>query len=238
MFRNKGYCHCCNSNVEFVATSVWWRDDYRCTNCQSIPRERAVMYCLETFFPQWRDLTIHESSPILGRGPSRRLIAEAAGYLPSYYYPNVPPGEDLNGVRSENLEKLSFPDESIDLHLTQDVFEHLFDPAAAFREIARTLRPGGAHVFTTPLENKEAATEFCARRTPDGQVVQLIEPAQYHGNPVSPEGSLLTVRWGYDITDYIFDATGLTTELVALDNLELGIRAELNEVLITRKPGG
>lgn len=196
------------------------------------------MYCLETFFPQWRDLTIHESSPILGRGPSRRLIAEAAGYLPSYYYPNVPPGEDLNGVRSENLEKLSFPDESIDLHLTQDVFEHLFDPAAAFREIARTLRPGGAHVFTTPLENKEAATEFCARRTPDGQVVQLIEPAQYHGNPVSPEGSLLTVRWGYDITDYIFDATGLTTELVALDNLELGIRAELNEVLITRKPGG
>jgi SAM-dependent methyltransferase len=140
-------------------------------------------------------------------------------------------------VRSENLEKLSFPDESIDLHLTQDVFEHLFDPAAAFREIARTLRPGGAHVFTTPLENKAAATEFCARRTPEGQVVQLIEPAQYHGNPVSPEGSLLTVRWGYDITQYIFDATGLTTELVALDNLELGIRAEFIEVLITRKPG-
>jgi SAM-dependent methyltransferase len=194
------------------------------------------MYCLEKFFPRWRDLTIHESSPILGRGPSRRLVAEAVGYLPSHYYPNVPPGEDVNGVRSENLEKLSFPNESIDLHLTQDVFEHLFDPAAAFREIARTLRPGGAHVFTTPLENKEAATEFCARRTPDGQVVQLIEPAQYHGNPVSPEGSLLTVRWGYDITQYIFDATGLTTELVALDNLEFGIRAEFIEVLITRRP--
>lgn len=236
MFRNKGYCYCCDSKVEFVATSDWWRDDYRCTNCQSIPRERAVMYCLEKFFPRWRGLTIHESSPVLGRGPSRRLVAEAAGYIPSYYYPNVRPGQSVNGVRSENLEKLSFPDESIDLHLTQDVFEHLFDPAGAFREIARTLRPGGAHLFTTPLENKEAATEFCARRRSDGQIVQLIEPAQYHGNPVSPEGSILTVRWGYDITQYIFDATGLTTERVVLDNLEFGIRAEFIDVLITRKP--
>lgn len=196
------------------------------------------MYCLETFFPQWRDLTIHESSPILGRGPSRRLVAEAPGYLPSQYYPNVPVGESVNGVRCENLENLSFDDESIDLHVTQDVFEHLFDPAAAFREIARTLRPGGAHVFTTPLENKGGPTQFCARRTPDGQVVQLLEPAQYHGNPLSPAGSLVTVRWGYDITQFIFDATGLSTELLVLDNLELGIRAELNEVLITQAPGG
>ncbi|HWM24524.1 MAG TPA: class I SAM-dependent methyltransferase [Chthoniobacterales bacterium] len=196
------------------------------------------MYCLEKFFPQWRDLAIHESSPILGRGPSRRLVAEAPGYLPSYYLAEVPAGESVNGVRCENLENLSFDDKSIDLHVTQDVFEHLFDPAAAFREIARTLRPGGAHVFTTPLENKGAATEFCARRMPDGQVLQLIEPAEYHGNPVSSAGSLLTVRWGYDITQYIFDATGLTTELVVLDNLELGIRAELIEVLITRNSGG
>jgi SAM-dependent methyltransferase len=150
----------------------------------------------------------------------------------------VPAGESVNGVRCENLEKLSFDDKSIDLHVTQDVFEHLFDPAAAFREIARTLRPGGAHVFTTPLENKGAATEFCARRTPDGTIVQLIEPAEYHGNPVSSAGSLLTVRWGYDITQYIFDATGLTTEFLVLDNLELGIRAELIEVLITRASGG
>jgi SAM-dependent methyltransferase len=125
--------------------------------------------------------------------PVDDFVAEAPGYLSSQYYPNVPARESVNGVRCENLEKLSFDD-----HRTFSSIS--FDLAAAFREIARTLRPGGAHVFTTPLENKEAATEICARRTPDGQVVQLIEPAQYHGNPVSSEGSLLTVRWGYDIT--------------------------------------
>jgi SAM-dependent methyltransferase len=140
-------------------------------------------------------------------------------------------------MRCENLEQLSFEDEGIDLHITQDVFEHLFDPAAAFREIARTLRPGGAHIFTTPLENKLAATEFCARRTTDGKIVQLIEPAQYHDNPISSARSLVTVRWGYDITKYIFDTTGLFTELVFVDNLEFGIRGAFIEVLITRKSG-
>jgi SAM-dependent methyltransferase len=141
----------------------------------------------------------------------------------------------VNGIRCENLEHLSFGDESFDLHLTQDVFEHLFDPAAAFREIARTLRPGGAHVFTTPLVRKNEPTRFCASLGPDGTVIHLMEPPEYHSNPLSPEGSLVTVTWGYDITNFIFETSGLFTEIVFLDMLEFGIRAEYIEVLITRK---
>ena len=49
----------------------------------------------------------------------------------------------VQGVRCENLEELTFPDESIDLHISQDVMEHVFQPKRAFAEIARTLRPGG-----------------------------------------------------------------------------------------------
>jgi SAM-dependent methyltransferase len=138
-------------------------------------------------------------------------------------------------MRCENLEHLSFDDESVDLHLTQDVFEHLFDPATAFREIARTLRPGGAHVFTTPLVRKNEPTEFCASLAPDGTVIHLTEPVEYHANPLSSEGSLVTVNWGYDITNFIFETSGLFTEIVFLDILEHGIRAEYIEVLITRK---
>ena len=193
------------------------------------------MFCIERFFPQWRNLSIHESSPVFGRGATQRLTKEAPAYVASHYYADVAAGQIVNGIRCENLEHLSFGNESFDLHLTQDVFEHLFDPAAASREIARTLRPGGAHVFTTPLVRKNEPTRFCASLAPDGTVVHLMEPPEYHSNPLSSEGSLVTVNWGYDITNFIFETSGLFTEIVFLDILDFGIRAEYIEVLITRK---
>jgi SAM-dependent methyltransferase len=234
MFENYGYCYCCDSNVQFVATNDWWRDNYLCTNCQSIPRERAVMFCLEKFFPTWRDLVIHESSPA-NRGASLRLQREASHYVPSHFFPDIKPGTMYKDFRCENLESLTFESESVDLHLTQDVFEHIFDPAIAFRELARTLKPGGAHVFTTPLVNKTAPTKFCAKRGPDGGVVHLVDTPEYHGNPLSSEGSLVIVNWGYDIVRYIFESSGLFTDIVFIDSLALGIRAEYIEVLITRQ---
>jgi len=234
MFQNQGYCHCCVSNVEFTASTAWWRDTYLCSTCGSLPRERALMFCIDKFFPQWRELTIHESSPIR-RGASERLRREARSYLATQFFPNVSTGEFFNGYRCEDLERLTFENESIDLHVTQDVFEHLFAPSAAFREIARTLRPGGAHVFTTPLVQKTQPSQFCATMAPDGAIINHTPP-EYHDNPISGEGSLVTVKWGYDIADYIFRASGLFTTIVFIDNLDLGIRAEYIEVLITYKP--
>ena len=171
---------------------------------------------------------------MLGRGANRRLAKEAPAYITSQYYAGVAPGTIVNGVRCENLEHLTFDNETLDLHITQDVFEHLFDPAAAFCEIARTLRLGGAHVFTTPLVRKNQPTRFCASLAPDGSVIHLTEP-EYHGNPISSEGSLVTVNWGYDITNFVFETSGLFTEIVFLDILDCGIRAEYIEVLVTRK---
>jgi hypothetical protein len=69
----------------------------------------------------------------------------------------------------------------------------------------------------------------------NGEIVHHLPP-EYHGNPVSSEGSLVTMRWGYDITEHIARVSGLPTELVYLDAIELGIRAEYIEVMVTRKP--
>lgn len=178
---------------------------------------------------------IHESSPV-DRGASRRLEAECPGYITSQYYPGIRPGAILDGVRCENLEALTFADNSVDLHVTQDVFEHILDPAKAFAEIARTLKPGGAHVFTTPLVNKEHPSVVRARRGSRGMVEHLVPNPEYHGNPISSKGSLVTMHWGYDICEFIHRASGLFTRMIVIDDLDLGIRADLIEVLITVKP--
>lgn len=139
------------------------------------------------------------------------------------------------GFRNEDLERQTFECESFDIVITQDVMEHVFDPKRAFVEIARTLKPGGAHVFTVPLVNKHLPSEIWATKNQDGSINFLHEP-DYHSNPVDPLGSPVTMHWGYDIVQFIKRATSLDTSIEHIDDLEYGIRAEYIEVLVTRKP--
>lgn len=235
VFENKGHCPTCDSDVTFIAYSSWLRDHYVCANCGSIPRERALMYVIENFCPAWRELTIHESSPAT-RGASARLSSFCKDYIASQFFPATPLGSTVNGVRCENLEQMTFADESIDLHVTQDVMEHVYHPSKVWKEVARTLKPGGAHIFTVPIVNKTKLSNLRARLDADGQPVHVLPPV-YHGNPISDKGSLVTVDWGFDICKHIFDSSGLFTYVFYMDDLNKGIRAEYIEVLITQKPG-
>ena len=234
VINNQGHCVICDSHVTFYSESDWLRDGYFCNNCHSIPRERALMYCIEKFYPNWKQLHIHESSPA-ERGASLKLKNQCPNYIGTHYFPNFPLGKTHStGWRNEDLENLTFADESFDLMVTQDVMEHIFNPAKAFSEIARTLKTGGAHIFTVPIVNKEQPSKINAKKDENGNAIILGYP-DYHGNPVDNQGSLVTMYWGYDICDFILKHSGLYTTIVYIDNLFLGIRAELIEVLISRK---
>jgi SAM-dependent methyltransferase len=192
------------------------------------------MVAIELFYPAWRSLKVHESSPC-GRGVSMKLKEECPDYIASQFYPDFPRGAmGPHGFRCEDLEKLSFTNESFDLVITQDVMEHILNPARAFVEIARTLKRNGAHIFTVPLVNKSRSSEVRAQRDLDG-IVHLKSP-EYHGNPIDPQGSLVCTDWGYDICEFIFEASGLYTTIVYIDDISRGIRAEYIEVLVSRKP--
>ena len=187
------------------------------------------------YYPNYRHLVIHESSPAQ-RGASVKLKTQCEHYNASYFYSNIAPGEShpKQGYRCENLENLTFSDESFDLFITQDVMEHIFDPAKAFKEIARVLKPGGAHIFTVPIINKEKQTECWASRDENGETIYHHE-AEYHGNPIDNKGSLVTMLWGYDIAEFIQKEAYTPTTIVMIDNLDMGIRAEYIEVLVSRK---
>lgn len=234
ILENTGNCPICEMKVKFLAKQEWLRDNYFCTNCRSIPRERALMEVIKKNYPDWKDAVIHETSPV-NRGASVRLHNECKKYIPSQYFDDRPLGTIKNGMQCENLESLTFEDNSIDLHVSQDVIEHVFDPLKAFSEIARTLTPGGMHIFTVPLVNKWNPTKRRAKLDSRSKIVHLTEPS-YHGNPIGDGRSLVTMDWGYDICEHIFQSSGLFTQIIYIDDIQRGIRAEYIEVLVTHKP--
>lgn len=192
------------------------------------------MFCIERDYPHWKDLDILEVSPS-HVGASAKLRRQCRHYVRTHFFPDFPRGaRHPSGFRCEDLEALTFPDQSFDLVISQDVMEHILEPAKAFSEIARVLKPGGAHIFSVPLVNKERPSAVWARKDDNGKAIFLHDP-EYHGNPVDEKGSLVTMHWGYDISDYILRHSGLTTTINAIDDLPRGIRAEYNEILVSRK---
>src|SRR5205814_163229 len=119
-------------------------------------------------------------------------------------------GSFHDGHRSEDLRALTFSDRSFDIFITSDVLEHLFEPEKALREIARVLKPGGMHIFTTPWYSNYPKSVQRAAPRPDGSADHLLPPV-YHGNPISDEGSLVTYDWGLDLPHFIFEHSGMQT---------------------------
>lgn len=232
-FSQNGYCPCCEKEVIFKSSSSWLRDYFICSNCKSIPRERALIVVIEKYYPNWKNLHIHESSPGK-RGASLKLKNNAKNYIASQYFPTKPNGSIVNNWLNEDLENQTFNDESFDLVISQDVMEHVYNPEKAFSEIARTLKKGGAHIFTVPIINKHMKTEIWAIKGENGEPVFTNNP-EWHGNVVDPNGSPVTMHWGFDIVNFITESSGLKTTIEHIDNLDYGIRAELIEVLVSIK---
>lgn len=232
-FKQKGFCPCCEKEVFFIAHNPWLRDHFKCSNCNCIPRERALMLTIKNEYPNWQHLKIHESSPGK-RGHSVLLRKKAKDYIETQYFSNIPLGTFVKEIRCEDLEQQTFADSEFDLVVTSDVMEHIYEPDKAFKEIYRTLKPGGAHIFSVPIINKHKATQRWANKGNDGNPDFLFEP-EWHGNPVDKKGSPVTMHWGFDIVDYIVEHTGADTKIVYIDDLNYGIRAEYIEIVVMKK---
>lgn len=235
VYETVGFCPICESSATFAAAHDWFRDHLLCSGCGSIPRERALALVLSRMFPRWRRARIHESSPA-DRGVSPKLARECRRYLPSQLFPGETLGELVQGVRNENLEHQTFADASFDLVITLDVMEHVNEPDRVMSEVCRTLRPGGSYVFTAPTYKTRVESERRARYLADGTVEHLAEP-EYHGNPVSEKGSLVTFRYGYDFPELIHAWSGLRVEVARFHDPHHGVIGEMTEVYVCTKPG-
>ena len=98
----------------------------------------------------------------------------------------------------QDLQRISFRDESLDMVISAEVFEHVPDPYRAHREIFRVLAPGGSHVFTVPADINPAANDTRLSMI-DGEgklwhrdsVTGFDKPPLYHGDPMHPKDGIL-----------------------------------------------
>jgi SAM-dependent methyltransferase len=167
----------------------------RCLACAATPITQSIVGVIRTEVPALASASVYELS---SRGALVDwLTGRCASLTISEYLPGVEPGASSDGVRCEDVQRLTFADDSFDLCTSTEVFEHVLDDHAGFAEVRRVLKPGGSFVFTVPFCGLATTLERVAMR--DGELVHLLEP-EYHGDPYAPARNVLCMRnYGDDI---------------------------------------
>lgn len=116
----------------------------------------------------------------------------------SEFYDDVRPGDFKKGVQCQDVQHLTYPDQTFDLVTCTEVFEHVPDDIRGFREIFRVLKDGGHFIFTASLGDQQATVERSAVQ--DNTVVHLLPP-RYHHDRLRGKNAVLVFRnYGYDIS--------------------------------------
>ena len=178
--------------------------------CSATPIAMSLATALLRLVPDLGSAAVYELS---ARGPLfnflRRHSRSMAG---SQYVEGAAAGSNVDGVRVEDVQCLTFASESFDVCTSTEVFEHVADDRRAFREILRVLKPGGSFLFTVPLDLTANTRERAA--LVDGKLVHLLPP-EYHRDPASMQSPVLAFRdYGVDIVDRLFEAGFAHAEII------------------------
>ena len=135
------------------------------------------------------------SLQIRGRYP----FAITSGFLPDS-------PESLYPILHLDLQEIAMPDNSMDVILSVEVFEHLTRYMKALEEACRVLRKGGIHVFTCPFYCNTEENTVKAICDNEGNIEYLMPP-EYHGDPLRPNDGILVFQIpGWNILSDIISA--------------------------------
>jgi hypothetical protein len=208
--RRLGRCYVCGYQGSFERVHRSAREGFPCPDCRSSLRYQHQAQTIVTLLgrqrttdlvtlvrtdSRFRELRLYEPGVI---GPFRKHWQHLPGYHSSYFWPDVAPGDRREGVRCEDLEHLTFDDESFDLVVTSDIFEHVRRPWDAFASVLRVLAPGGWHVMSIPTTHPLPGMSHARVDTATNED-RLLKPAVYHGSPKDPRGSLVYTDFGADL---------------------------------------
>jgi SAM-dependent methyltransferase len=173
-----------------------------------LSRNRAILWLLEHFYGSMdhvRQQEVYLVEALSGFALWLRRKLEAERLWCSEYLDEAE--QSFSEIPHQDLCALSFSDASFDLLICNELFEHVGDLDLAFREAARVLRPGGRLLATCPLAFGQLESIVKARHNPVTGQAELIGEAEFHGDPVRPEGGSLVYRIpGWDVLEQLQEA--------------------------------
>lgn len=217
-------CSVCGEKSDFIYFEGSVRESYRCQNCNASLRHRGQAKAILDIYgsgamsikelsnkESFKSLVIYEPGII---GPLRKYFNRFPNYSQSYFWDDLPLGEIRDGIQNQNLEELTFKNNSIDLLITADIFEHIRKPWVAFKEVHRVLKSGGKHIFTIPIQYPLPSKTIYRVDTSTDEDIHLL-PKHFH---IAGDGgkSLVYTDFGGDIIKKL-DDTGLKTNYVFID---------------------
>ena len=210
-------CYICGNLVEVIPSESL--RETSCPICGGSKRNRDLANVIvDTFIGndlsiseaalQLKDLHIFEAQC---NGPINNILKKLPNYICSEYFDDVPSGSiNKSGIKCEDLQKITFSENTFDLIITQDVLEHVSDPEKAFLEIHRVLKPDGLHIFTIPLHEGRKTVKRASINN-QGNLINIF-PEIYHGDPLRKEGALVYTDFGDDIIDFL-ESNNIPTEI-------------------------
>lgn len=175
----------------------------RCLSCRATPVTLSLVDVLRHIRPILSAQNVYELS---SRGPLVNLLKrECSSLTYSEYFDDIPPGEYNNGIQCQDVQALTYPDESFDICTSTEVFEHVPDDRKGFSEVCRVLKAGGVFIFTVPIDISGKTIERAVLSS-DGKVRHILPP-EYHGDHIRGDNGVLVFRnYGYDILTRLTDS--------------------------------
>jgi SAM-dependent methyltransferase len=200
----------------------------RCARCGASAITQSLVDVLARVCTDLGRLDVYELS---AQGPLVRWLRAHAGSLAtSEYFDGITPGTPHAGTVCQDVQHLTFADGSFDVCTSTEVFEHVEDDLAGFREIFRVLRPGGLHVFTVPLDPGARTQERTELRA--GKRVSVLPP-EFHADRFRGRNVFCYRNYGADIADRLAGAGFVD---VAFRTPRQTLFGYARQVIVGRKP--
>lgn len=208
-----GHCNGCNRASKFILDWNYsngitpnYRERLICEHCGLNNRQRFMLGYLKTLINRKTSISTvycYEQITNFYQLLKAQLLASTDVFGSEYLGYNIPSGETVNSIRHEDAMNLSFDDNSLDIVISNDVFEHVPDIQKTVQELYRVLKPGGKALISIPF-NVESDATIQRAKIENGVLIHLL-PEQYHGNPISAKGSLVFYDYSWNFLDYFIN---------------------------------